>query len=84
MVSSIPYRSFKDLDVRGSYRALVAMVIVFAVILLEPYVTLFLLGLAYVGSGPAELAWRWRTGRELAPSAAPEPPPAPEPRGPLS
>ena len=84
MVSSIPYRSFKDLDVRGSYRTLVGMVIVFAVILLEPYVTLFLLGLAYISSGPVELVWRWRTGRELEPSVTSEPLPAPDPRGPLS
>ena len=84
MVSSIPYRSFKDLDVRGSYRTLVGMVIVFAVILLEPYVTLFLLGLAYISSGPAEFVWRWRTGRELEPSVTSEPLPAPDPRGPLS
>ncbi len=84
MVSSIPYRSFKDLDVRGSYRTLVGMVIVFAVILLEPYVTLFVLGLLYVASGPIELFWRWRTGRELEPLVPEDTLPDPDPRGTLT
>jgi CDP-diacylglycerol--serine O-phosphatidyltransferase len=84
MVSSIPYRSFKDLDVRGSYRTLVGMVIVFAVILLEPYVTLFVLGLVYVSSGPAEFLWRWRTGQELEPIVPSEPLPDEEPGGPFA
>jgi CDP-diacylglycerol--serine O-phosphatidyltransferase len=84
MVTSIPYRSFKDLDVRGSFASLVGMVIVFAVILLKPSVTLFLVGLAYVTSGPAELLWRWRTGRELEPIVPVESLPDEEPRGTLS
>jgi CDP-diacylglycerol--serine O-phosphatidyltransferase len=81
MVTSIPYRSFKDLDVRGSYRSLVGMVIVFAVVLLEPYVTLFALGLAYVCSGPAEHFWRWRTGQVLEPIVPSEELPGEETRG---
>ena len=48
MVSAIPYRSFKGLRVRGSYRALVLMVIGFAVLLLKPSVTLFAVGVYYV------------------------------------
>jgi CDP-diacylglycerol--serine O-phosphatidyltransferase len=65
MVSPIPYRSFKEVRVRGRYRATVLMVIGFAVILSKPSVTLFLLGLGYAASGPAEWWWRWRTGRSL-------------------
>ena len=72
MVSPIPYRSFKELRVRGRYRATVLMVIAFAVMLSKPSVTFFLFGLAFLASGPIEWWWRWRTGRgfeELAPAA---------------
>lgn len=72
MVSAIPYRSFKDLRVRGSYRALVLMVIGFAVMLLKPSLTLFVVGLVYVSSGPVEWLWRWRTGHALEPIVAPD------------
>jgi len=65
MVSPIPYRSFKEVKVRGRYRATVLMVIGFAVILSKPSVTLFLLGVGYAASGPVEWWWRWRTGRSL-------------------
>lgn len=72
MVSGIPYRSFKDLHVRGSYRALVLMVIGFAVLLLKPSVTLFVIGLSYVSSGPIGWLWRWRTGQTLEPIVPPD------------
>ncbi|MEN8181406.1 MAG: CDP-diacylglycerol--serine O-phosphatidyltransferase [Myxococcota bacterium] len=72
MVSSIPYRSFKGLSFRGSYRALVLMVIGFAVLLLKPSVTLFAVGVAYVSSGPLGLFWRWRSGLALEPIVAPD------------
>jgi len=65
MVSPIPYRSFKGVRIGGSYPTVVVMVIAFAVILSKPAVTLFIAGLLYVGSGPAEWLWRWRTGRPL-------------------
>lgn len=78
MVSSIPYRSYKNVHVRGSYRALVLMVVLFAVLLSEPSVTLFLVGLAYVGSGPLGWLWRWRTGQALEPLVPPESFPGPE------
>ena len=65
MVSPIPYRSFKDVDVRGSYGAIVMMVIVLIFLFLEPGLNFFLFGLAYVLSGPAGALWRWRTGRAL-------------------
>lgn len=65
MVSPIPYRSFKEVRLRGGYRHVVLMVVVFAVVLSKPEVTLFLVGLAYVSSGPVEWLWRARTGREL-------------------
>ncbi len=77
MVSPIPYRSFKEVRVRGRYRATVLMVIAFAVILSKPSVTFFAIGLVYVASGPFEWWWRRRTGRSLEEVA---PPPLGEPR----
>ena len=72
MVSPIPYRSFKGVRFGGSYPTVVVMVIAFAVILSKPAVTLFIAGLLYVGSGPAEWLWRWRTGRLLEETGAGE------------
>ena len=72
MVSPIPYRSGKDLNLRGSYGTLVLAVIGFAVLLSKPSVTFPLLGVAYVSSGPVEWWWRRRTGHELVPIAADE------------
>jgi hypothetical protein len=49
------------------------MVLAFAVILSKPSVTLFVVGLLYVGSGPVEWLHRLRTGRrleEVEPAAA--------------
>lgn len=65
MVSSIPYRSFKELDLRHSYGALVFVVFAIALIIVEPGVTFFAIGLAYVLSGPIGWLWRRRTGRTL-------------------
>ena len=65
MVSPIPYRSFKDLKVRGSYPTIVIMVVMMVVLAAKPSVTFFLVGLLYVASGPFEWYWRHRTGRSL-------------------
>jgi CDP-diacylglycerol--serine O-phosphatidyltransferase len=65
MASSIPYRDFKELDLRHSYSTLVFMIFAIALIILEPEVTLFTLLVIYCGSGPVEWLWRQRTGREL-------------------
>jgi len=65
MVSPIPYRSFKNVAVRGSYGAVVVMVIVCIVLIIEPGLNFFLLGVAYVASGPLEWWWRYRTGGVL-------------------
>ncbi|MCZ6464790.1 MAG: CDP-diacylglycerol--serine O-phosphatidyltransferase [Proteobacteria bacterium] len=73
MVSSIPYRSFKEVHLPGSYRSVVLTVIAFAVILSKPSVTLFLVGLVYVSSGPIEWIWRVRTGHALEEIESPEP-----------
>jgi CDP-diacylglycerol--serine O-phosphatidyltransferase len=65
MVSSIPYRSFKELDLRHSYGTLVIVVFAVALVIQEPSLTLFAIGLAYVISGPAEWLWRWFTRQPL-------------------
>lgn len=59
MVSTVPYRSFKEIDLRHSYGTLVFLVCALTLLVIEPSVTLFAVGLAYVLSGPAEWAWRW-------------------------
>jgi CDP-diacylglycerol--serine O-phosphatidyltransferase len=87
MVSPIPYHSFKNLRFGQSYSSTVIPVILSILLIIEPGLNFFLVGLAYVGSGPAGYLWRWRTGRALLPveptpteSAAgvpTEPPPPP-------
>jgi CDP-diacylglycerol--serine O-phosphatidyltransferase len=65
MVSPIPYRSNKQLDLRHSWQTLVLVVIALLLIVLEHQVTLFVIAITYVLSGPAEWAWRRRTGSSL-------------------
>jgi len=65
MVSPIPYLSGKDLDLRHSHSTVVVMVFTLALVLARPDVTLFLIGLVYVGSGPAGWLARKRSGRSL-------------------
>ena len=82
MVSPVPYRSFKGVRLGGSYPStIVVTVIAFAVILSKPAVTLFIVGVLYVGSGPAEWIWRWRTGRMLEEAERGESLPGHETRG---
>lgn len=72
MVSPIPYRSFKDLKLGKGFSGTVIPVIVLIVLIVQPELNFFLVGLAYVISGPAGMLWRWRTGRELLPASAEE------------
>jgi CDP-diacylglycerol--serine O-phosphatidyltransferase len=81
MVSPIPYRSFKGVRIGGSHTTVIVMVIAFAVILSKPAVTLFIAAFLYVGSGPAEWIWRWRTGRVLQEAERVESLPEHETRG---
>ena len=69
MVSPIPYRSFKDLQLGGGDRSVVPMVLFFAVLLSKPSITFPIFGLGYTLSGPVEWWWRRRTGRVLEPAA---------------
>ena len=67
MVSPIPYHSFKNLRFGQTYSATVIPVIVSITFIVEPGLNFFLVGVAYVVSGPAGYLWRRRTGRSLLP-----------------
>ncbi|MCR9093405.1 MAG: CDP-diacylglycerol--serine O-phosphatidyltransferase [bacterium] len=67
MVSPIPYHSGKNLRFGQSYSTTVISLIVLLLLILEPGLNFFLVGVVYVISGPAGYLWRWRTGRELIP-----------------
>jgi CDP-diacylglycerol---serine O-phosphatidyltransferase len=67
MVSPIPYHSFKNVRFGQSYSATVIPVIVSILLILQWQLNFFLIGLAYVVSGPAGQLWRGRTGRVLEP-----------------
>ena len=58
MVSTIPYRSGKQMDLRQPFGTLVLVVVALALIAQEPSVTLFLIGVVYTFSGPVEWIWR--------------------------
>ena len=77
MVSPIPYVSNKELHLGQSFWTLVLVIIALLLIILEPYVTLFVISVAYACSGPVSFLWRLRTGatlEELLPSAEPPSP----------
>jgi CDP-diacylglycerol--serine O-phosphatidyltransferase len=80
MVSAIPYRSFKELDLRHGYRGIVIMVLALVVILQEPFLSLFAIGLLYVAAGPVEWALRALARRPLEKLPPPASPEAPETR----
>ena len=77
MVSPIPYRSGKELDLRHSYGTLVLVVIAILLVIQEPAVTLFAIGIAYVLSGPFDWIWRRTTGSELEEISVPLEPESP-------
>lgn len=65
MVSPIPYRSGKELDLRHSFGTLVMVVVALALIVQEPSVTLFAIGVVYTLSGPFDWVVRKATGATL-------------------
>jgi CDP-diacylglycerol--serine O-phosphatidyltransferase len=80
MVSPIPYRSGKELDLRHSFGTLVLVVIALLLVIVEHKVTLFAIVIAYGFSGPVEWLWRRHTGAMLeelppAPAHGFDPPP---------
>ncbi len=75
MVSSIPYRSFKEVDLRHPFGTLVLAVVALTLVAIEYSVTLFIVGIVYAASGPFEWIWRRTTHRTL--EEVPDPVPAP-------
>lgn len=65
MVSAIPYRSFKEASITRSYGNLVWVIVGFVVVLSMPAITLFMIGVIYVASGPVEWLWRRHKGEVL-------------------
>ena len=65
MVSPLPYRSGKEIDLRHSFGTLVLAVIALLLVIVEHSVTLFVIGVAYVLSGPIDWLWRRHTGAQL-------------------
>ncbi len=65
MVSAIPYRSFKEIDLRHSYRAIVVMVLALALVVQEPQISLFVIGAALRALGTRRVG----LARDLRPSA---------------
>ncbi|RMG37954.1 MAG: CDP-diacylglycerol--serine O-phosphatidyltransferase [Gammaproteobacteria bacterium] len=66
MVSNICYHSFKQIDFRGKvpFFAIVAVMLAFAVVLVDPAPVLFLVFMGYTISGPALALWRrWKRRR---------------------
>lgn len=80
MVSNVRYKSFKNLDLRGRvpFVAVIAVVLVFVFISLDPPVVLFGMALLYASSGPAlTLLYLRRRRRERI--SAPRHPDSPDP-----
>lgn len=65
MISSAPFYSFKDLNLKKSvpYMAVPLIVLAFVLVSSDPPVVLFSLFLGYAVSGYVLWLWRWRTGR---------------------
>jgi CDP-diacylglycerol---serine O-phosphatidyltransferase len=69
MVSAVKYTSFKDSHFFRTkpFEAIVAIMLLFVIILIEPAITLFVLAMLYVISGPATFALRRKAVYEEIP-----------------
>ncbi|MFV1993632.1 MAG: phosphatidylcholine/phosphatidylserine synthase, partial [Acidiferrobacterales bacterium] len=65
MVSNVPYRSFKDINIKGrvSFMAVLAVPLVLVLVLLDPPQVLFGLFLVYVLSGPFSYLYQRARGK---------------------
>ena len=61
MVSSVPYFSFKEVDIhrRQPFWVLVAAVLVLKLLIAEPQICIFAGFFLYAASGPARVVWVW-------------------------
>jgi CDP-diacylglycerol--serine O-phosphatidyltransferase len=79
MVSNFRYNSFKEVDIRGKvpFFSIVVIMLVFAVVIVQPPLVLFLIFLLYAVSGPVLTLFhlrRRRTKRKSAVSGGDEKP----------
>lgn len=67
MIANFPYYSFKDLDFRGRvpFVAIIAVVLVFGLVTVDPPRILLLAFLVYAASGPVMQVVKWRRGGKL-------------------
>lgn len=74
MVSNIKYRSFKDIDLRGRvpFVAVLAVIMVFVSIALDPPTMLFAGFVIYALSGPVALLWGMKSRRSASAEVAPQ------------
>lgn len=78
MVSNIKYRSFKDIDLRGRvpFIAVLAVVLVFVSIALDPPTILFAGFVVYACSGPLAMLWAMKRRQPVAVVSTPPAPAA--------
>ena len=72
-VRPIPNRSFKEFDEHHRFRTFVLIVIALVLVVWEPSVTLFAIGIVYIVTGAVEAAWRWYKGKPLEELSEPLP-----------
>ena len=62
MISNVPYNSFKGLDLHGRvpFIVIIAIVIVFGIVMLDPAIVLLLAFVIYALSGPVQLLLKFR------------------------
>ena len=67
MVSSIRYNSFKKAELfqKMNFNVLVAAILILIFIAAQPSITLFILGITYVLSGPFSMVWRYRNKKRV-------------------
>ena len=65
MIANFPYHSFKGIDFRGRvpFVVMIAVVLVFGLVTLDPPRVLLVTFLAYAASGPASQFLKWRRQR---------------------
>lgn len=59
MVTNVPYHSFKGFDIKGRvpFIAILAVVLIFVVVTIDPPRILLFIFLAYTASGPVQMLW---------------------------
>lgn len=62
MMANFPYYSFKGIDLHGRvpFVVMIAVVLVFGLVTLDPPLVLLIASLAYAASGPVMQLWKWR------------------------